>query len=125
MASASATCAGASDKRVIRQPKELEFHGVILRTVYRQSPPRVDYALTPFGRRLVETLVPLCEGVEKNTEAIAAGLVKQEKAGSSRYAISCVCAADARLIAPRGVVGGKWRMGWDSNSRLDIGIYLK
>ena len=74
---------GVSDKMLIQQLKELESHGVVLRTDYQEIPPRVDYALTPFGQSLVETLVPLCEWGEKNSEEIAAALFKQEKPRSS------------------------------------------
>jgi DNA-binding HxlR family transcriptional regulator len=51
---------GVSDKVLIQQLKDLEADGVLLRTDYREVPPRVDYALTPLGRSLADALVPLC-----------------------------------------------------------------
>jgi DNA-binding HxlR family transcriptional regulator len=51
---------GVSDKVLIQQLKDLEADGVLLRTDYKQVPPRVDYALTPLGRSLADALVPLC-----------------------------------------------------------------
>jgi DNA-binding HxlR family transcriptional regulator len=51
---------GVSDKVLIQQLKDLEADGVLLRTDYKEVPPRVDYALTPLGRSLADALVPLC-----------------------------------------------------------------
>lgn len=41
------------------QLRELEEHGVVARTVYPEVPPRVEYALTDFGR----TLQPVMAGL--------------------------------------------------------------
>ena len=49
-----------SDKMLIQQLKELEADGVVLRTDYKEVPPRVDYTLTPLGRSLADALAPLC-----------------------------------------------------------------
>lgn len=38
-----------------RQLRELEADGIVLRTVYSQVPPKVEYSLTPLG----ETLAPM------------------------------------------------------------------
>ena len=51
---------GVSDKVLIQQLKDLEADHVVVRTDYREVPPRVDYALTPLGRSLAEAIVPLC-----------------------------------------------------------------
>lgn len=65
---------GVSDKMLIQQLKEMELHGIVTRTDYQEIPPRVDYALTPFGRSLGEALVPLCEWGEKHATTIASVL---------------------------------------------------
>jgi Predicted transcriptional regulators len=49
-----------SDKVLIQQLKELEADGVLLRTDYKEVPPRVDYTLTPLGQSLAMALEPLC-----------------------------------------------------------------
>jgi len=54
------TIQGVSDKVLIQQLKELEADRVLARTDYKEVPPRVDYALTPFGRSLADAIVPLC-----------------------------------------------------------------
>jgi DNA-binding HxlR family transcriptional regulator len=51
---------GVSDKVLIQQLKDLEADRVLVRTDYREVPPRVDYSLTPLGRSLAEAIVPLC-----------------------------------------------------------------
>ncbi|WP_247157070.1 winged helix-turn-helix transcriptional regulator, partial [Escherichia coli] len=42
----------ATQRMLTRQLRELEESGLVLRTVYAQVPPRVDYALTEEGRSL-------------------------------------------------------------------------
>ncbi|GAB4393226.1 MAG: helix-turn-helix domain-containing protein [Kiloniellaceae bacterium] len=74
---------GVSDKVLIQQLKELEAHGVVVRTDYKEIPPRVDYTLTPLGHSLTGALAPLCNWGEENSHAIAAALAKGDKARAS------------------------------------------
>lgn len=62
---------GVSDKVLIQQLKDLEADGVLLRTDYKEVPPRVDYALTPLGRSLADALVPLCSWGAENMAEVA------------------------------------------------------
>lgn len=55
-----------SDKVLIQQLKELEADGIVLRTDYKEVPPRVDYALTPLGQSLAQALEPLCNWGTEN-----------------------------------------------------------
>jgi DNA-binding HxlR family transcriptional regulator len=43
-----------------KQLRELEEDGVIRRTVYPEVPPRVEYAITEFGKTLIPILEALC-----------------------------------------------------------------
>ncbi|MBB6367860.1 DNA-binding HxlR family transcriptional regulator [Xanthomonas sacchari] len=52
---------GVTDKVLIQQLKELERDQVVARTDFQEIPPRVEYALTPFGQSLAEALAGLCE----------------------------------------------------------------
>ncbi len=47
---------GVTQKMLTQQLRELEEDGIIVRTVYAQVPPRVDYALTEKGRSLKPVL---------------------------------------------------------------------
>lgn len=44
--------AGVTQKVLIQQLKELQADGIVLRTLYPQVPPKVEYSLTPLGLKL-------------------------------------------------------------------------
>ena len=50
---------GATQRTLTNQLRELEMDGLIERTVYAVVPPKVEYALTPYG----ETLKPVLEAI--------------------------------------------------------------
>jgi DNA-binding HxlR family transcriptional regulator len=61
--------------RVLTQPSnDLEADRVPLRIGYREVPPRVDYMLTPLGRRLADAIVSLhmaeMAGIVANRETL-------------------------------------------------------
>lgn len=61
-----------SDKTLSRTLKELERDGLILRKMYPEIPPKVEYTLTPRGHSLVAVLDQLCTwGIEHRTGASA------------------------------------------------------
>lgn len=43
---------GISPKTLTERLKELEYHGLLTRTLYPEVPPRVEYTLTPKGYAL-------------------------------------------------------------------------
>lgn len=70
---------GISEKMLIQHLKELEADGILSRTDHREIPPRVDYAMTPFGRTLATALMPLCAWGDANrTEVEEMQRVKKE-----------------------------------------------
>jgi len=69
---------GVSDKVLIQHLKELESDQVVLRTDYKEIPPRVDYALTPLGHGLAQALMPLCEWGTENMGEVTRVLAEKE-----------------------------------------------
>ncbi|KGM34308.1 winged helix-turn-helix transcriptional regulator [Inquilinus limosus] len=70
---------GVSDKVLIQQLKELEADDLIVRTDYKEVPPRVDYALTPLGLSLTKALEPLCVWGTENMAEVARVLAQRER----------------------------------------------
>ena len=52
---------GISEKMLISTLKELASDGIVVRTDFREVPPRVEYSLTALGWSLSEPLVALAE----------------------------------------------------------------
>ena len=50
-----------TQKMLIQQRRELERDGIVERTVYPQVPPRVEYGLTEWGKRMCPALDALLE----------------------------------------------------------------
>lgn len=50
---------GVSARTLTRQLRELEESGLVDRYVHRQIPPKVDYSLTPLGRKLEPILLAM------------------------------------------------------------------
>ncbi len=62
----------ATQKMLTQQLRELEEDGIVLRKVYHQVPPKVEYSLTEYGRTLAPVLRELCKWGEKHAERLAA-----------------------------------------------------
>ncbi len=54
---------GVSQKVLTQTLRALERDGMITRTVFPEVPPRVEYALTTFGRALLKRVVPVWEWI--------------------------------------------------------------
>ena len=55
-----------ADKTLSQNLKELEADGLIVRTMYPQIPPKVEYTLSDRGHSLVAVLDKLCDWGIKN-----------------------------------------------------------
>lgn len=47
---------GISKKMLVQTLREMEERGLVERTVFNTVPPKVEYALTPLGRKLAEPI---------------------------------------------------------------------
>ncbi|MEJ3744489.1 helix-turn-helix domain-containing protein [Actinomycetes bacterium KLBMP 9797] len=63
---------GVSQRMLARTLRHLERDGLVSRTVFPTVPPRVDYALTPLGRTLHQTIRALVTWTETHQGEIAA-----------------------------------------------------
>lgn len=63
---------GVSEKMLIQTLRSLERHGFVSRHVFNEVPPRVEYSLTPLGRRLSGLVKALDDWVEGNCAEILA-----------------------------------------------------
>ncbi|MGC1273557.1 MAG: winged helix-turn-helix transcriptional regulator [Planctomycetaceae bacterium] len=50
---------GVSARTLLKQLRELEADGIVSRRVYPQIPPKVEYSLTPLGRKLEPVLLAM------------------------------------------------------------------
>ncbi len=57
---------GISQRMLTLTLKALERDGLVTRTQFSTIPPRVDYALTPLGKTLLEPVQALATWAEKN-----------------------------------------------------------
>lgn len=63
---------GVSQKVLSQTLKRLERDGMVSRTVFATVPVTVEYALTPLGRTLTETVAAMAHWAEKHMDAVLA-----------------------------------------------------
>lgn len=69
---------GISQRMLTVTLRGLERDGLVTRTVYPVVPPRVDYALTPLGETLLETICSLVEWSTAHTADIDAARARYD-----------------------------------------------
>src|SRR6202043_3620105 len=62
------TISGISQKMLTQQLRQLERDGMLKRIVHAQVPPKVEYALTPWGQSLCPALDALLAWSERNPD---------------------------------------------------------
>lgn len=68
--------AGVSQKMLTQTLRDLECNGLVARTVYPHTPPRVAYGLTPLGRTLVEALTVLRDWADEHYHEVEAARLR-------------------------------------------------
>jgi DNA-binding HxlR family transcriptional regulator len=61
---------GISHRVLTKTLRDLEHNGLVSREVHAEVPPRVEYALTPLGRTLLEPVDGLVRWVEEHGRAV-------------------------------------------------------
>jgi len=64
---------GVNQKMLIQQLKELEKDGIVIRTIYPQVPPKVEYALSEMGLALGPSIECLIDWSLMRREVLVAG----------------------------------------------------
>ena len=75
---------GVSQRMLTTTLRQLERDGIVERTVHPVVPPRVDYALTPLGCTLHETIKALVVWTERNQAGIAAARARYDARQADR-----------------------------------------
>ena len=73
---------GISQKVLSQTLKKLERDGLLTRTVYPTVPVTVEYALTPLGRTLTDTVTALAHWAESNMDAVLAAQRAYDRAAA-------------------------------------------
>lgn len=71
--------AGISQRMLTVTLRSLEEDGIVLRTLYPEIPPRVEYQLTELGESLLKQLLQLATWAEENFSEIMKARKKHEK----------------------------------------------
>ena len=70
---------GISSKTLSERLKNLERDGYLSRKMYKQVPIKVEYSLTPFGKKYLEQILNLAEWIDKEAPAIVKHRIKFDK----------------------------------------------
>jgi DNA-binding HxlR family transcriptional regulator len=88
---------GISQRMLTATLRSLERDGLLTRDVYAESPPRVEYELTPLGKRFMQPVLGLVEWLQGNWPAIKAARDKFDRQSRSRDAVNGRRAASAEV----------------------------
>ena len=75
---------GVSQKVLSQTLKKLERDGLVSRAAFATVPVTVEYALTPLGRTLTETVAALAHWAERNMDAVLAAQAAYDGSAATR-----------------------------------------
>jgi DNA-binding HxlR family transcriptional regulator len=61
---------GVSERMLTQQLRELEADGVVLRKVYPEVPPKVEYSMTEYGKTLCPITQLMCDWGQKHIKRV-------------------------------------------------------
>jgi len=71
-----------ASRRVLNiQPKELQEHELIAKTIYPQLPPKAEYRLTEFGKSLIPIISTLGKWGDKNQKRLQKVILNRTSKG--------------------------------------------
>ncbi|MEU6072918.1 helix-turn-helix domain-containing protein [Micromonospora sp. NPDC047074] len=100
---------GISQRMLARTLRHLERDGLVSRTVFPTVPPRVDYALTPLGATLHETIRALVTWTETHQREIAAARAAYDVRAAEERETAERDAAERERIARQALTGSPGR----------------
>jgi DNA-binding HxlR family transcriptional regulator len=77
---------GISQRMLTLTLRGLERDGLVTRTIFPTAPPRVDYALTPLGRSLLEPVSALGQWAMAHKQQIADARIRYDRTAAPTYA---------------------------------------
>jgi DNA-binding HxlR family transcriptional regulator len=78
---------GVTQKALTQTLRDLERLGLVSRRIYAEVPPRVEYALTPLGRSLVEMLDAIKDWTERHAPDVLLAQQRFERREAARPAV--------------------------------------
>lgn len=80
----------SATKRVLSvQLKELEQHGIIVKKIYHQLPPKAEYSLSSLGESLMPVIDAMNHWGDQNREVLSS-VIKQEVIGTESLKDVCL-----------------------------------
>jgi DNA-binding HxlR family transcriptional regulator len=73
-----------SKKMLTQTLRALEGNGLLNRKVYAEVPPRVDYSLTPLGKKFLEPVTSLCAWAQAHRSDLEAVNAKRKKSRTKK-----------------------------------------
>ncbi|HEX3733319.1 MAG TPA: helix-turn-helix domain-containing protein [Mycobacteriales bacterium] len=74
------TLGGVTPKVLTQTLRAMERDGLLIRTVYAEVPPRVEYELTPLGASLRDPIRAITDWAEANVTAVTSARKRHEAA---------------------------------------------
>lgn len=82
---------GISAHTLTHRLKGFERHGLVTRTAYAETPPRVVYELTPLGKELRDVLEAMRKWGDSVPEKVAAEETSKDAADAAEFVIPSEC----------------------------------